>query len=262
MVASLQHKNGQEQDETLLMNQPIQAISCDLWETLIKPNKKYGPKRYSVIRDFIRRKTLVNYSLDEVYEKVRHFKKVVEAYMEKTGKQLNVTDIYKTMLAILEFRDAQEDDVIELKAELSNLIREYPPVLIDGVAETLFELADLNLDLVLCSNTVLISGGTLRRTFEENGMSLLKCFKGNLVFSDSGDYCKPHPKMFETAFSQVKADSYSNILHVGDNVATDGACIKVGAQFLLVNHRDALHDIKDLTNYLKSIRCKPLSLTQ
>jgi putative hydrolase of the HAD superfamily len=236
------------------MNKTVQAISFDLWGTLIKSNPKYKPNRIKILTDFIRRKTLTQSRTGNVEDVFRTFEKSLDCYSEVTGKQVPVAESFKTMLQLFGVH-ACEDNVTELRSALNELLREHPPVILDGVAEALFYISDIGMSIVLCSNTNLITGANLLRTFKDNDMSLLKTFGSNMVFSDDFGFAKPHEKIFVAAINCVGVPS-NEVLHVGDNPITDGGATKVGAKFLLVNHEDAMYEIADLPKYLKSIGCK------
>lgn len=235
------------------MNNSVQAISFDLWGTLIKSNPKYKPLRIKALINFIRIKKLRQLRTEDVEATFRTFEKSLDCYSQATGRQVPIAESYKTLLLLFDIPDT-EDNVIELRSSFSELTREYPPMVLDGVADVLFSIHDLGLPMVLCSNTNLISGATLKRTFKDNDIALLQLFNGNTIFSDDFGYAKPSKRIFEAAFNTTNV-AYENILHVGDNEMTDGACTKLGAKFLFVNHDDALMKIGELTNYLKKIGC-------
>lgn len=109
-----------------------------------------------------------------------------------------------------------EPALAELLVALEDSIFAGPPVLLQGMAELLHELAE-RVPVVLISDTSFSTGRNLRRLLEVEGIA--GCFT-ELVFSDEVGRSKPHAAVFEAATRSLAAPP-SRAIHIGDREDTD-----------------------------------------
>ncbi len=109
-----------------------------------------------------------------------------------------------------------EEEIADVSNYFQEILLEHPPVLFEGVKETIPELAK-HFKLGITSDTAYTSGKTLRKLLKHD--ELLKYFTA-FTYSDEIGRSKPHGDAFKSTLKQfgVKADE---VVHVGDNEDTD-----------------------------------------
>lgn len=95
-------------------------------------------------------------------------------------------------------------------------ILERPPVLIEGVRDTVEQLAR-KYRLGVISDVGFSPGRVLKQVIEQNG---LFGFFDSLVFSDEAGHSKPHIEVFNLTARRLSADPHE-MVHIGDLEFTD-----------------------------------------
>ena len=194
---------------------PVEAVSFDLWETLIqlKDGKESRirflaeclgrAKQPRELEAFMKayQAGQSRFHLDW-YEKQRYF-----------GAEQRVRLMLKELDAHL-----SEDDIRSCTLHFQRAILEDPPPPMEGAPELLDWLSS-RVPLVLVSDSGLTPGTVLREILELHG--LLSHFSAT-VFSDETGFTKPDPRMFQEALRRLEV-SPSRVIHVGDNPKTDVA---------------------------------------
>jgi len=191
----------------------VEAISFDLWETLIqlKDAKKSRirflagrlertgqPRELQALTQAYRAGQVK--FMSEWYEKQRYF-----------GAEDRVRLILKELNARL-----PEEDLRACSLHFQRAILEDPPAPMEDAANLLGWLSS-RIPLVLVSDSGLTPGSVLREILELHG--LLSHFSAT-IFSDETGFTKPDPRMFQEALDRVDV-APSRALHVGDNPKTD-----------------------------------------
>lgn len=241
----------------------VKVYSFDLWNTLIKSNPEFRKKRIKILQEFC------DHNDEYINNVINDVKKDCDVNIEKYGLSYTNIDVYNIILTQLNI----DVNCIRIKNKLANMYGIYDSSCIAKMFSTIFDELFLNhlpiLDndtistlstlknncnkrLILSSNTVLISGNTLRLALDK--LEILKYFD-DFVFSDEIYASKPSPLFFKHV--QCKAMCINkNIMHIGDNFTTDFmGSTNFGMQSYLVNGKTATQTLKTLVygNHTNSI---------
>ncbi len=202
----------------------IQAITFDLWDTVIQDDSdeplrlqrglrsKYDERRYliwelasSIQPTSFEKATFAYDAIDIAFNKVWHDQHVTWTVAERLGliaKALGIEFPKDKLSATIKKLEVMEVDV--------------PPTPVDGVEDVLDQLSS-SYKLAVISDTIVSPGRELRNWLEKHG--LLQFFCG-FAFSDEVGRSKPHPRIFESAASQLNVD-LDRIVHIGDREHND-----------------------------------------
>lgn len=215
----------------------IKCISFDLWGTLIISNPEYSAQRLKVVSRHVDPSKYTSADIKAAFKIVkRDYDHLVEAY----GVQFKAADLYDCVFDQLEITESTiiRRDIVQ---HLNAMFCDYPPIVI---GDTLGALETLSRDykLILISNTLLIEGGTLYKSLRASG---LWDHIEQLNFSDELHCSKPSPKIFRRAFENIVVNA-NEVVHVGDNLRTDGEGImQMGGTFFYI-HNDSDYTITDV----------------
>jgi len=194
----------------------IKAISFDFWNTLYydhqieynRHNKRVNHLKEALLRNGYDGELDVEGSFKFCWE---HFEKI----WKNDSRTLNSREL---LVAGCDWLGVTlpENDINCISKYFGEVLLEHPPVLFEGVKETIPELAK-HFKLGITSDTAYTSGRVLRKLLEKDGM--LKYFSA-FTFSDEIAHSKPHVIAFQSTLKQlgVKPDE---TIHVGDNEDTD-----------------------------------------
>lgn len=227
----------------------IRHISFDAWNTLFTPNKEFAAARTNLLA------RVFDVSPEEAKAGYTATKRFLDTAAELTGFGTNCSNVYKLLAA--HFKN-DTVDLVELQELVDDLFVCNRPHVDPETIQVLKRLrtyADCSLTLSVTSNTNFIGGDVLRAcVFNEYFGSLFDA----LHFSDEAEAAKPSKQfftdmMFEADFVNrarcaTEASVEPNeILHVGDNLITDGHAVKFGMQFMHVhNPQHLVSQFKDL----------------
>lgn len=195
----------------------IKAISLDFWNTLFT-EAPGGFKLYQKNRSLLLLETIRTYGdfTEELLE---------EAFIEEArSHNLIWRNAHRTLATaervsriLTHLKVALPLDVTAtIVTSFEEGILEYPPVLIDGVRETV-RLLSSRYRIGLISDVGYSPGRILRRVLSDAG--ILEAFD-SLVFSDEAGKSKPHPEVFERTRLALGAKP-GEIVHIGDLEHTD-----------------------------------------
>jgi len=212
------------------------TISFDLWGTLIKSNPEFKAAKNDLIRKVSEQpnKDLLNdYFINDVISqiKIKH-----DSLIEYYGTQPNTQHLFAELCESFSIPASKFDDFY---GTYQNLLKRFPPLLYNEF--TLPVLKELQSDghiIIISSNTLFTGAFPLDAAIRSLGILPYSC-----RFSGSMGISKPDRRMFNTTAS----------IHVGDNIRTDGACVKAGLTFFQINSNDKT--INDLYHYV-SLRKK------
>ena len=193
----------------------IRAISFDFWHTLFT-EQPGGFKLYQETRRRRLRQAAGDRFTDDQLERAR--------LLEAEAHHHIWIDEHRTLPAIERVRKIFDhlgvfplDGVMdELAHAFEEGLLERPPVLIEGVRETLEHLAG-RYRLGIISDVGFSPGRVLKKVLDQEG--LLDLFD-SLVFSDEAGRAKPHREVFELTSRSLEAHP-SEIVHIGDLEHTD-----------------------------------------
>lgn len=204
----------------------IKHISFDFWDTLFEGNSNYRSERLKLLYEY----------LDSDPELIKLNISELKDYFDQLGESTMSCVDPKTQLWHLCSRLSTKvtvDIVTTIQRRLDDLFQSYPPHPLFDLT-TLEDLKSKGLSLSISCNTGLISGKAVRQMLNTD----LFDFQ---LYSDTLGYFKPNPFFAETILhhTHCKADSFEDIVHVGDNLNTDGKmCTLTGMKFLHIRNKN------------------------
>ena len=191
------------------------AISFDLWLTLIAGNPQFKTEKCELIRNYFR----LPYTNEHILKAFKSADNLLDTLQERFLMQPDYLTSWAIVLNEIGIEDTSADEIKAFLKTYNQLFLEFPPILFDDV-EFLFEKLDKigELKLYLLSNTILIVGEVLDKFIKTTILKDIEAF-----YSDS-HFPKPDRRAFEKMTSRP-------IIHVGDNLVTDGGCTNFGIEF-------------------------------
>ncbi len=211
-----------------------EAISFDLWGTLIQSNPTYKDAKIGILKRYTK------YDVNFIGNSILNLKKDFDNMVERYGVAFKSSQVFDALFDVL---DVSQDFRPSVIYKLESEFLKHPPLLVsDEVIKVLNKLKE-QYQLVLVSNTMFISGQTLRASLP----SLFNKFDF-VKFSDSSGYSKPSVKITNHLFVN---NSFYHICHVGDNDKTDGEYARRrNVRFILVNQSDSPTSIDGLLDQI------------
>lgn len=194
----------------------IKAVSFDFWNTLYydhqimydRHNKRVNHLREVLIKNGHNGELDVEGSFKYCWE---HFDKIWKnEYRTLNSRELLIAGCDWLGVTL------PEKDIISVSKYFGEVLLENPPVLFEGVKETITELTK-QFKLGITSDTAYTSGTVLRKLLEKDG--LLKYFTA-LTYSDEIGNSKPHIRTFQSTLKQLGVKPEETV-HIGDNEDTD-----------------------------------------
>lgn len=232
----------------------IMTISFDCWGTIIKAHPEFKHKRNQLLFEKYNPKERSLKIVGETYSIV---KTLADDTMQDYGYGIPTNQLYSMLLQYLGYSIG--DSVRLWKKccdDFQNLAIDYLPIPYDeNTVNVLDAIREECYDIKILSNTNFMLGEivsmALDRHFEVGRLGKSPTiYRNSRFFSDQHIEAKPNPAFF----SKLKTyeDSFSNILHVGDNIACDieGAYAVGMNSFLLNNNKYSTNTIIDLLTYL------------
>ncbi len=208
------------------MTQRIEAVSFDLWDTMIADRTDEPKREAQGLRTKVdERRHLVHEALarhgeisfDVVAAACRD---ADEAFREVwLGKHVTWT-VRERLSVVLDGlgRELPADSFDRLVARHETMEIDVPPDAIDGIGEALAALGE-RYRLCVVSDALISPGRVLRELLAHHG---LERHFGVFVFSDEIGCSKPDPRTFRSAAKQLGVDPGA-MVHVGDREGTDVA---------------------------------------
>lgn len=208
------------------MSTAIKHISFDVWNTLITPSKEYGKHRTKAIaRHF-------GVTEEEAKQAYKQCKKFLDNTAELVGFGMSVLNNWKLLEKTL---GKSGTDLRMIIAECDDLFEQYQPEFTQELKEELIKLKERGFTLSIKSNTNYISGQVLAKVLFND----LKVFSFQ-HYSDMCEIAKPHHDFYELTFGELYSNQETRsiqldeILHIGDNMITDGKCTVLDWKFQYV----------------------------
>ena len=199
----------------------IKHVSFDFWDTLAVGNPDYIQKR----AEFFSSK----YDVD--VESVKGAIKKVKSWCDMLSEQTLTTIPHDTQyLLILRELQIASTELPIILVNMERLFTEHPPKVIIP-SSVLDKLDDDGKSISITCNTGLASGEWIC-DFLYHATEMYFTFK---YFSDENAYFKPNPRIVDWMVGHPcsNATEPREILHIGDNLATDGKlCELTGMQFV------------------------------
>ena len=200
----------------------IQAVTFDLWQTLIIDTRDLGRARTHTrlegTKDSLN-KVGYNFTIDHLLEAYRACYRTCKA-IHSQEKDFTFDEQVRI------FVDSIEND-LHSKLDTHTIDRityyygeaffDFPAPVAPGAIETLKKIQDRGYKIGLISNTGMTPGVLFRRYFQDNEM--LEFFQA-LVFSDEVRLTKPSKEIFDITLAKLKTEP-SKAVHLGDHIRND-----------------------------------------
>ena len=242
-----------------MANNGYKALTIDLWDTLVQEVPRKNPT-LAKIRVTEMRSQLASFGFDYDEETIdRAYRKSGE-YCDSVwakNKDIPTDDHLAYMLDEIDpalVGRLKGNQYYEVKKNYAQALLRYPPVLMEGVVQTLEELSSRGYPLGLISNTGRTPGIVLRTVLEQ---LRIDSFFDHMVFSDEVLVRKPEKKIFLDALRGLGA-SPAEALHIGNDPKDDyeGARLAGMSSVLLDRGRkrqksqDVIHSMTELVDLL------------
>ena len=200
----------------------IEAVTFDLWQTLLIDNRELGRDRMKVRLDG---------ALDVLRDAGEHFSEedVREAYRQcyRTCHDIRAQERDVSFMEQIEIfiqhidsalKDRLTDNAVErIAAIYADSLFHYPPPPHPDANRVLGSVKEMGYRIGLISNTGMTPGTTFRAYMARLG--LLGCFDV-LIFSDEVLLAKPNKEVF-TQTTRLLGSSPERTIHVGDHLLND-----------------------------------------
>lgn len=223
-----EYENTVTYQEHQRIHHSVEALTFDIWNTLLRSNPKFGQERIRLIAQYLLPESHQdeNY-IDLVTAAVKTADTLLDTVQERRGNQFNIEsrlDTVREQLRLLLLLEEGEDyDMtlsLEKEAELIKAIHEAfvanPPTLWEPNFAPRFAWLAKRIPVAVISNTGYIPGHLLRDALKNLGIVPTYCY-----FSDEIGVGKPAPDMFTPIYQLPNLTDAKNVLHVGDSYPAD-----------------------------------------
>ena len=200
----------------------INAVTFDLWQTLILDNRELGQQRAQARLDGAKATLLANgvdRDPDHIREAYRGCYRACRA-VRSDNKDVSFRRQVEIFIDLIDeglSSRLPESAVDEIERSYADSFFEYPPRFHDSTEDTLNTVRSMGLSIGLISNTGMTPGYTFREFLRQHG--LIDYFDV-LTFSDEVLLAKPSDEIFLMTVNSLGANLDSTI-HVGDHVTND-----------------------------------------
>jgi HAD superfamily hydrolase (TIGR01549 family) len=200
----------------------IEAITFDLWQTLIIDERELGRSR-TLRRLEGAQEALHGAGYDCSIEHLRDaYRRCFRACREIHAQEKDVTFDEQVTMFIdeIDANLSQRLDVLVIERIVywyAEAFFDFPPPVAPGAYEVLVDVQRMGYRLGMISNTGMTPGRLFRRYLAQN--NLLDFFQV-LTFSDEVRLCKPSQEMFHMTLRAL-VTSPEKALHVGDHIQND-----------------------------------------
>jgi putative hydrolase of the HAD superfamily len=220
----------------------IKHLSFDLWGTLIQSNPNFKKKKLWIYYEALGRKVY----FEKIEEELKSIEKLVDSLNEECPGHMGVKQGIGLVVNRLGVKP-ERSLIDKIFNELMEAGTEYPPIWLDDNIDIILRMCKTwGYTMNILSNTGFIEGAYLR----ERMRSIAPRIFNFMIFSDEIRASKPSHTAFSAVWERANSDEkvvhMSEILHIGDNPYTDGACVKVGMKFYDLTK----HSIHDLLNHI------------
>ena len=222
-------------------------FSFDLWLTLIKSNPLYKKERVKFIYNHY---NFSRNTIDEISSVIRQVDLMCNQVNESAGKNLDSQEMYLMVFYLLNGSnfDYKSLDLSKFSLDMSNLVRKYPPVLLNNdVIPTLKGIKDSGKTINILSNTGFIKGKAVNEILSGLEINHFFDFK---IYSDEEDLSKPNPALFDVLVENVKTlhndanFKLLDIVHVGDNIIADiQGAQNIGLSAFLIHETNSIKNL-------------------
>lgn len=208
------------------LESPVDIVSFDVWNTLLRRNPLFKSERSKIIARWL---GITPEQMTSVIDAVEE----TSDWDQQNGRDVDLT-LRLTRIAERIGRKTELTDLASVMHEVEEAFEKFPPSLLEGdvTLRTVHGLRAEGRDIRIASNTGFASGASVRSLLARTG--ILEAVS-TAVFSDAAGVSKPHPGMFHLVAGD---DPPCRILHIGDDPVTDyGGATRFGMKALLLRAR-------------------------
>lgn len=187
-----------------------QAVSFDIWKTLIKSNPDYKPTRDEYIANTLDLETGI------IKTALRQADINCDETSDKTGVQFGPVERLESMCVTLGI-PLGRSALSAIAHEVQELFLQYPLRLMEPELLETLDNIQANRAIALTSNTGFIDGVYMREALRNIG---IMDRTNHQIFSNEIGVAKPNAKIFART-AELLGVTPSSITHVGDNFAAD-----------------------------------------
>lgn len=241
---------------SVLSSRIIQAVSFDVWKTLLHGNKKYTNRRMRTIFDVLGHRGIPTDNLVQAYRATRH---EIDLAAERSGLDMGLAEyvvaIYKHLGMSAERPSAEIVRYLQSVMAWQRLDPDYLPALTEpDLLKTLATLRDKGYKIGLLSNTGMDSRSVMVPLLDKLGILQ---FVDSAVFSSELGIAKPNPGMFAELANRLGVD-VSEMIHIGDNRRADyDGALQAGAWAALYEPKKHGKHVAYRLSSLRELRTLP-----
>jgi len=208
-------------------------ISFDVWNTLVKPNKRFAEERTKLISD------LTNCSVEHVKHVYTQTKTFVDQIAEHNNfpNALPSLEVYQLLLDNLNSATPVDPRIVQFKVNF--LFRKHSPLIEQSVRDAIEYCYNNNISMSIASNSNFISGNEMHPWLQREFSNKFPIG----LYSDAFSIAKPNQRFFSKLLPYVQYKNMlpSQVLHIGDNKICDGIGPQsVGFQSMVIAGPDQL----------------------
>ena len=200
----------------------INAVTFDLWQTLILDNRELGLQRAQVrldgARDLLAEQG-IQHDPDHIREAYRGCYRACRA-VRNNNADVSFREQVEIFVNLIEdglVGRLPEPTLAEIERVYAESFFDYPPRFHEATQETLATVSGMGLRIGLISNTGMTPGYTFRQFLEQHGLAQ---YFQTMTFSDEVLLAKPSDEIFMMTMEALDSKPESTI-HVGDHVSND-----------------------------------------
>lgn len=215
----------------------IKHISFDFWNTLYIGNPKFKQSRAEFLSS--------RYDLDvsTILSKISSVKNFCDKTSEHTLTAIDSEIQYLHLLMSIDVQPKYIRQELNIITRITNrLFIEHTPIAIINWSE--LEKLREKYSISISCNTGFISGQLIDRMLTITGVENYFDFT---LFSDLIGHSKPSPLFAEQILIESKVKHFNEILHIGDNINTDGKMCDYTSINYFQNPKDSI-DLSQISN--------------
>ena len=200
----------------------INAVTFDLWQTLILDNRELGQQRAQVRLDGARELLAeqgIHHDPDHIREAYRACYRACRA-VRNDNVDVSFREQVEIFVNLIEdglVGRLAEATVAEIERVYAESFFDYPPRFHEATQRTLESVREMGLRIGLISNTGMTPGYTFRQFLQQHGLA---DYFQTMTFSDEVLLAKPSDEIFLMTMGALESSPASTI-HVGDHVSND-----------------------------------------
>lgn len=209
-------------------HESVEAISFDIWNTLIVRNPQYSARRDEyLMSQLLDSNYHTKYGLELAIVAARTGNLLVDTIQETTGQQIGpetriqlILEQINTLLALdggsQYVKSFDSIDLDKILKDLETIFLANLPMINNNKILQIINFYRSLIPVAFVSNTGLTSGAVMRKALPLIGLEA-----DHYYFSDEIKFAKPRKEMFAGLLSLPNITDVKNIIHIGDSAIAD-----------------------------------------